>query len=161
MSYRQLIIVVVLIAVLSLIISLVQMNPPLEYRGGIRRNQNREIELDFINTGKGSISLRNVLVNGTNASQVELKLKRTPSSTLPTNANDYSVHEIGEYKIKPLPSENETKRAWKEMNESGETNVIFGYTVRIINDRPVESVTIQYSYYGLPFQHTIEISPWS
>jgi|LFRM01.2.fsa_nt_gb hypothetical protein len=68
-----------------------------------------------------------------------------------------TFHSIDELKINPVLSPEEVDRKISEMQETGEHNTIFHYGLRIYHDKPIETVTIRYSYFGIPLSHTLNV----
>lgn len=137
-------------------IAYIMHKPPLRIEG--IRQDNTQLEkksLSIRNDGIFPLSLSEVLVNGEEQPiNVELGVSRfTNVQGFGHDTPDVSFHDLKAYKVNPMPIEKEMQ-IYEEIKETGERDRILHYGLMIYHDKPIESVTIEYSYLGIPLYIT-------
>ena len=149
-----------LVTIILLAVIVIKMNPPLRISGtswDIYDERYRVIAIE--NNGFAGVSLRKVQVNGTDPKQVELGISKAHHLVLGINLDNksyISFHPITAYKIKPELSPKEMAKKVEALEVAGESEHIFYYGIRINHSDPVRTVTIKYSYLGIPFKLTAD-----
>ena len=137
------------------------LNPPLSTSGASFDENQRNTVVELGNDGFGSVSLRMVYVNdGETPASVELGVSSWGQLVLGGALDEsphITFHDIGEYNIRPALSPEEASKKLDEIKRTGEKNTIFHYGLRIRHDKPIQSVTIKYSYFWIPLSHTRDI----
>lgn len=105
-----------------------------------------------------ALCLREVLVNGKERPlDVELGVSRfTNVKGFGHDTPEVTFHSIRAYKINSMPIE-KRRKIYNEIRESGKRDKILHYGLMINHNKPIESITLKYSYFGIPMQITQDI----
>lgn len=109
------------------------------------------------NNGFTSIKLKNVLVNGKKAKNVELGVSRTLQMVSGTirDGEQITFHNINEFDVKPRLRDEEITRIIEE--EKGDRQTIIHYGLRVTGNEPPEKITIKYTYLGIPYSIEVDV----
>jgi len=162
--------IVIVVAVVLLIVSAstvlyIVKNPPLYVRAityNLEEDRYRVVDgyriLEVVNEGLVGISIKEVLVNGyEKPERVELGVSRSLHMVDGSDDPDITYHDLNAFLIKPEPSLEERDKIQSQQQQSGKKEHIFHYGVRVYPIKPLETITIKYSYLGIPLSITRDV----
>lgn len=131
-----------------------KINPPLSSSGYTSfANQEKKNIVEIVNSGYVHIKMNKVLVNGNEAKQVELGVSTSNHLVLGAGIDDeptISFHEIHQINVQPKPDP-------EQLYDLSITDIPRHYGLRVTGHEVPEIITIQYSYFGIPFDLDIDV----
>lgn len=154
--------IILLIGIISIlfVVSFIYLksNPPLTVTGKTYYTYEETKRIVSIeNNGFTDIKLKNVLVNGKKAKNVELGVSRTLQMVGGTirDGEQITFHNINEFAVKPRLQDEEITRIIED--EKGDRQTIIHYGVRVTGNEPPEKITIKYTYLGIPYSLEVDV----
>ena len=148
-------VVLILISIVFIcIIVLLKINPPLSSSGytSFPDHEKKKI-VEVVNSGYVHIKMNKVLVNGKEAKQAELGVSTSNQMVLGGGIDEeptITFHEIHQINVQP-------KSAPEQLHDLSITNIARHYGLRVTGNEIPEKITIQYSYFGIPFELDIDV----
>ncbi|SDP81679.1 hypothetical protein [Halobacillus aidingensis] len=133
-------------------------NPPLS-ANGISFYQDNETKrvVEIVNSGFADIKLKNVLVNGNKAENVELGASRTNHMVAGGGLDEdryITFHKINELEVQPeLPLEE-----LRGLYEKDDRQIIKHYGLAVIGNEVPEKINIKYTYLYIPYSLEVNVT---
>jgi hypothetical protein len=148
------------ILVFTLLGSLIylKVNPPLSANGiSFYPDDETKRVVEIENSGFANIKLKNVLVNGNNAENVELGASRTNHMVAGGGLDEdpyITFHKINKLEVQPkLPSQEQ-----KELYEKESRQTIKHYALRAFGVEAPEKINIKYTYLFIPYSLEVDVT---
>jgi hypothetical protein len=140
---------IIFLSIIILAYVYLTLNSPLVSNGTMGNQNDKSIKLiELENFGFADIVIKDVLVNETEPPKtVELGISRSNHMVTIANDPEITFHSINKYKIKPRLSGEEMQR----LDDENDNETIRHYGLKISLDKPIESVTVKYTYLLIPF----------
>lgn len=140
--------------VIVCIFVLLKIYPPLSSWGFTSfADQETKKVVEIVNSGYVPIKIKRVLVNENEAKEVELGVSTSNHMVLGAGIDEeptITFHNILQVKVQPKPSQ-------EELNDLTITDIARHYGLRVTGNEIPEIITIQYSYFGIPFELDIDV----
>ncbi|WP_133058602.1 hypothetical protein [Halalkalibacter urbisdiaboli] len=133
-------------------------NPPLSANGiSFYLDDETKRVVEIVNSGFANIKLKNVLVNGNKAENVELGASRTNHMVAGGGLDEdpyITFHKINKLEIQPeLPLDEQ-----KGLYEIDDRQIIKHYGLRVFGNEVPEKINIKYTYLCIPYSLEVDVT---
>ncbi|MFP7486288.1 hypothetical protein SFC65_19180 [Priestia filamentosa] len=140
--------------------SFVRYNPPVEVGTVASGTKNKSVVVGIRNNGFGKVEILNVTVNNKEKPLKE-RVQVNDKGFLITEDydNKEDVKEYGFKKINEVIIETDTtfSERFKELSENSSDYKEDGYGISVLYKEPINKVEIEYRYFGVTFEETVDI----